>query len=322
MRFNHILSGSGILIVLVSCAEQSADTSSQISNKPVTYLPGGNLFSLISPEGVDVSQPWNAKDQNLLNTLKSRALDGDVSINAVTTTTTPCDGGGVSRLIVDNQGPPWYSQGDVFTTTFEDCIRSNTLIVGQRQYSVDVLIGQQFIDPDWSLTTTISRDIVNTDMLTNAENANKGVATTEVVVTNTTQYLQTLSGSYESERPNNGQQVVDTAEYLVTYKWDEAPGGSYSWDFDLKTTSTNPVFADMATKTLETLSGPNNQAPETGKMQISRMVDGITSITTITATGAGSVLVELDNDGDGIVDSSSDSTWQQVVLDPFLYQFF
>lgn len=322
MRFDHIISSCACLIILVSCAEQRTGTSTEISNKPATYLPGVNLFSLISPDGVDVTEPWIAKDQVLLNSLKSRALDGDVSINAITTTTTPCEGGGVSKLIVDNQGAPWYSQGDTFTTSFEDCIRSNTLIVGQRKYSVDVLIGQQFIAPDWSLTTTISRDIVNTDLLTNAVNTNKGVATTEVVVTNTTQYLQTLSGSYESERPNNGQQVVDTAEYLVTYKWDEAPGGSYSWDFDLKTTSTNPVFADMLTKTTETLSGPNNQAPETGKMQITKMLDGETSITTITAKGGGVVLIELDNDGDGVIDSSSDSTWQQVVLDPFLYQFF
>jgi len=322
MRFTQLVTISIFILILGACAEQSPEVDSNAPHKPVTYLPGSNLFSLISPDGVDVTQPWNAQDKDLINTLRSRAVSDGVSIAAITTTTTPCEGGGVTRTIVDNQGAPWYSQGDVFITAFEDCIRGNTLIVGQREYSVDVLVGQQFIDPDWSLTTTISRDIVNTDLLTNSINSNKGVATTDVVVTNTTQYVQTLSGGHDNSRPNNGVQVTDTAQYLVTYQWDEAPGGSYSWDFDLKTTSTNPVFADTITNTLETLSGPNGQAPETGKMQISQTQDGVTRNRFITAIGAGDVSVELDNDGDGVIDSTVQSTWQEVVLDPFLYQFF
>lgn len=322
MRPGIFIHSSIVVLVLSACAEQQPDISRQSKPaKPVAYLPGSSLFSIISPDGADITQPWNAKDSNLINTVRSRALGG-VSADAVTSSVTACEGGGTTTTTVDNQGMPWFSEGDVFTTSFEDCIRGNTMTAGQRQFSVDVLVGQQFIDPDWSLTTTVSRDIVNTDLINNTVNSVKGFATTAVEVTNTTQYLQTLSGGFENERPNNGVQVIDTAQYLVTYQWDEAPGGSYSWDFDLKTTSTNPVFADTTTKTLETLSGPNNQAPETGKLQIVQAQDGGNRTTTITAIGGEMVLVEVDQDGDGVAESSNEQSWQEVVLDPFLYQFF
>ncbi|MDX1810334.1 MAG: hypothetical protein R3240_00180 [Gammaproteobacteria bacterium] len=317
-----LMFGGCCSILLFSCAENRSAQPQQILHKPATYLPGGNLFSLISPAGVDVTQPWNAKDSSLINTIRSRAID-TVSTDAITETVTACSDGGNTRSIVDNQGPPWFSEGDVFTTVFEDCVQGNTLITGQRSYSVDVMQGQQFIDPEWSLTTAIDRDIVNTNLVTDSINANKGTARTEVAVTNTTQYSQILSGNYESSRPNNGVQVDDTAEYMVTYQWDEAPDGFYTWNFELTTTSTNPVFPEKTvTKTLETLTAPNNQAPESGKIETSQTKDGTTQITTITATGNAAVLVEVDVDGDGVVDSTSESTWQEVVLDPFLYQFF
>lgn len=320
------LAGLSVVILWSYGCEPTHVPSTNSPTKPVTYIPENrSLFSIVSPDGIDITQPWLAKDTDLINSIRTRARlpDDVIQPDATTSTTSPCVGGGSMTTTTNNQGPPWYSEGDVFTTVYNNCVRGNTQLSGQRSYAVEVMQGQQFVDPDWSLTTTMSRDLLKIDLLAGSENTVLGTATTAVTVTNSTQYSQTLQGGWQNERVDaNGEPLSDSAEYLVTYEWDETPDGVYQWDFEVTTTSSNPVIPDTASRTLETLTGPNNLSPNAGKLEIIRTLEATTETTTVTALGDDRVLVEIDEDGDGTIDSSNETTWQQVVLDSFLYQFF
>ena len=331
--------------VSFACSEKTPDKAENNvkTTKPVEYVTSVNLLALATSDVADTQTPWNAKDTELLTLARALPAQSEVIAvndipglppnffpNTISETVIPCTGGGTRTTIIDNQAPPWPSQGDINTVVYDNCVNGGTTMNGQRSSLVEVMIGQQFIDPDWSLTTTVSRDITRTANVTGNVSSVVGESSESMTVTNNTNYLQVSSGSWVNVRPNNGVDVEDTVSHNITYAWEDTPTGTYQWDFEVQTASTNPIFPDAVTKSLVTLTGPNTQPPEIGKIEITKTyadvqldpTSNIVNVTTITALGAGAVLIEIDMDNDGVIDSSVESTWSQVMLDPMLYQYF
>ena len=337
---------ASVSVLFVACSENAPEKApvNENASKPVEYVPSVNLLALATSDGADVQAPWNAQDTELLNMARALPTQSEVSTNEIpglppnffpnslTEAVAACNGGGTRTTIIDNQAPPWPSQGDLNTVVYDNCLNGGTTINGQRSSLVEVMVGNQFIDTDWSLKTTLTRDITRTANVTGNVSSVVGQSSESMTVTNNTNYVQVSTGNQVNIRPNSGSNsgpntginvnVEDTVSHNITYAWEDVPTGAYQWDFEVRTTSTNPIFPDAVTKSLVTLSGPNNQPPETGKIEITKTQTDVINVTTITALGAGAVLIEVDVDNDGIIDSSVESTWSQVMLDPMLYQYF
>ncbi|MDH5219419.1 MAG: hypothetical protein OEX19_17065 [Gammaproteobacteria bacterium] len=309
--------------LIIACGaeapQQTCDTCTDAVSGSLIELNGsGNILSLAAPGSSQLETPWDARDTDLIRIASARTPDSEITLGAVFEVTTACTGGGTKTDIQNNEPPPWYSQGDSYTTVYAACIVGDTQTVGQQSYTVDVLTGQPYVDTTWSTGTTIARDLTKTNMLTGEVSFSIGRITEQLAVVENTQFTQVFSGGSNRNWLNNGVDQIGTEAYSVTYTWDDTTQ-QFQWDFDVS--STNTVLGDSSAITTQTLTGSLGSPPENGQFKSRKTQGSVTSTATITATGAGTVLVETDSDGDGIVDTVETSTWNQLILDSILNQF-
>jgi len=310
------------VVFISACTEMPSDT--QVGALKDTSK-GVNLLALASSDGASLNSPWNAQEQDLLTLAKqlpSNSDDIELALGAITEVQTPCVGGGVVTVTTDNQGPPWFSQGDSYTTTFVDCIRDNTTTNGARGFSVDVMVGEPYVDPEWTMKTTLFREnLTKVDILNDRVHLADGRSSTEIsAFNNNTAYTQITTEDWLRTQPNNGVESSDSGTRSVTYSWDDV-ARTYEWDFNV--TKSSSIFGDMKAQTLATLTGTLDLQPEAGQFVITKTdVSGAERITTITALGEDMVQVEVDSDGDGVIDSTNEMLWTQLLIDPMLYSPF
>lgn len=298
-----------------TCAANCVEASTQGLNEPNGSV---NVLNLAATAGDKLETPWDARDETLMRIAKHTTPDSDIVLGAIIETTIPCSGGGTQTDIRDNVDPPWYSQGDTYTTVYTACVTGSTQTDGEQSYSVDVLTGQPYIDPTWTTGTTISRNLTRTNLTTGEVTFAIGSMSEQLGVLNNTQYTQVSSGSSNRNWLNNGVEQIGTEQYEITYTWDETTR-VFQWDFVVS--SANTAFGDSAATTLQTLTGTLGLPPESGQFRSTKSQFGTTTISTITATGGGNVLIETDSDADGVIDITTISTWSQLLLDPMLNQF-
>jgi len=306
-----------ISLSILGCSKVDLPLDSVEVEKPIPK----NAFSVLTSIGVefDSLSPIHVvkSDPN-----RSLARIKNISIDAITESVTDCTGGGVKVAVVDDQTPDGYSQGDIFTTRFEDCVEGGSTVNGQREHVVEILTGEQNVDPNWSITTIKTQNVQQTNNISSGVTSVNGGTSIAVDVQDAVNFNQKVLGGWTLTHPSDTSSFREVVEFDVAFSWQTVPNGSYTWDFTVSTITTNPNFPQTSSKTLETLSGPNELPPTEGKIQISRTLSGISQLTFITALGGDNVLIEMDKDADGIIDSSFDSTWELVTLDPILYQFF
>lgn len=291
---------------------------------------GVNVLSLAGGDLAPLEAPWQARDDQLLRITSNPDLHAgadddvrDLAMAAITETVLPCSGGGTETLTQDNIDPPWFSAGDTFTTTFDQCLRGNTLYNGQRIFAVDDMVGMPYVDPQWSITTTISRvGFTRSNQLNGEVTLSEGSATTELTGSQVAgpfqvEYLQRSFGGWNRSRPNQGTEVTSTSRFDITYGWDNS---RFTWEFDVSLSSS--LFGDTEVVSLEVLSGQIGMPPDSGQFRATKSVAAATSIQLVTVLGNGQVQVETDSDGDGVVDNVATMDWFQVMLEPILYQFF
>lgn len=298
------------VVPAVSAPPQTSGARSQGSVNLLSVATGG-----VAPSGA----PWQAKDTDVLGVAQARVPVDGFSILAITETVTPCSGGGTATATVDNQPPPWFSQGDYYTTTYANCIRGTESINGARKFSVDTMVGQPYVDNTWSVATTMaSQNLVRVNTVNGDTSSADGSATTTISAVGNA-YTQASKGTWSRTHPNNGSQQLWAATFDMAYAWDDTLA-TYTWTFKVATESS--LFGNTAAESLTPLAGTINQAPETGKLKLTQATAGVTTITLITAQGGGNALVEVDNNADGTIDSSVVYRWTDLMIDPILYQFF
>lgn len=327
-----VLSGAGIpalgiSLILFACADPeplltTAGTGSQVQNI--------NLLHLAGNESQALETPWVGQDQNLLDTIRNRTPQqfGGRMARVVTETQFPCSGGGLQTRTVNNQAPPWFSAGDVYTTTYQDCVLGATLINGARIFSVDSMTGQPYVDSTWETTTTMSRQgFSRTNTVTGNVSLAEGRVTTSLAGTQLATnpgwfaYVQTTSSEFSRQWDNNGATQTRSGSTQISYRWEDTPASAFEWEFDVSLSSSQ--FGDSAARTLSVLTGIRGQPPESGQLEISRTgIDGVTQRSLVTAIGAGNVRVETDIDNDGVIDTTQTMSWNQLVIEPLLYQIF
>lgn len=329
MKTSSLVSIAGLSFFVAACGKPCAgdacgttDTSNKrmpVAHSAITTTdgPSGNLLTLASPSG-RLEAPWDGANNDLLRIAATRTPGSAVVQAAIIEVTTPCDGGGTVTDTQDNVPPPWYSEGDSYTTTYAACVVGDTQTDGSQSYSVDVLQGQPYIDVSWSSGTTIARDLTRTNLVTGDVSYAIGSMSESLTVVDNIQFTQVTAGESNRNWFNNGVEQVGVESYNVTYAWDENTQ-IFQWDFVVS--STNMALGDSSAQTVTTLTGTIGQPPEQGSFTTSKTSFGTTTTSTITAIGGGNVLVETDSDGNGVIDLTSETTWNQLILDAPLNQF-
>lgn len=274
--------------------------------------------------GSDTQALFGAKDQqnpDLANITNSPATTGsdDLSIAAITERVTPCPGGGTITYIQDNQDPPSFSQGDSYTTTFAGCVSGTTTTNGSRIFRVDLLEGQPYVTAPWAMTTSMTRENFTVVSLW-GEHSVDGVSTIALSSADNIVYTQVTTGDWARTRNNGGTTTMSTNNYTISNTWDENLR-TFTLEFDVA--STSDQFGDVHVHTQEPLSGTIFQTPASGRFTIERTgIDGSLSIVTVTALPNGLVRMEIDNNGDGVVDTVQEVSWYQIGVERYLFQYF
>lgn len=320
----HCMSASALAasifgITFLSACDSRLPNNSE-SHRDNDAKTQASVLALASPPNTAASNPWDARDVDVLAAARSRVPGSQLVLAAAVSTTTPCPDGGTTTQTTDNQPPPWFSQGDVYTTTYANCVRGTTELNGEQSFSVDVMTGQPYVDADWSMATTVAwKNLTRTTVGGNDANTVDGTMTEKTTVTNTNTYLQEFSGDSTRTRPNNGTTTTSTETYQISYGWDEVTR-AYTWDFSV--VSTSPIFGDEDIKSVQTFNGVLGQSPESGQFELRKTdLAGAVSLVKVTAVGGGNVRVETDRDNDGVVDSVETTGWNQLILNSLLYRF-
>jgi len=187
---------------------------------------------------------------------------------------------------------------------------------------VDVMVGEPYVDPEWTMTTTLFREnLTKVDILNDRVHLADGRSSSEISAFNdNTAFTQITTEDWLRTQPNNGVETSDSGTRSVTYSWDDV-AQTYEWDFNVTKSST--IFGDMKAETLATLTGTLNLQPDAGQFVITRTdASGTERITTITALADAMARVDVDSDGDGVVNSTNEMLWTQLLIDPMLYSPF
>lgn len=239
----------------------------------------------------------------------------DVSLLAITETTFFCSspdpqnvdtGNGSITMTTDDQDPAGRSTGDSVTTTFNQCVQFGSTMDGTTSNKINVLTGDPFGAGPWELDTTHSADITRTSaartstMTSTSSSASK--STDGVVIVRTTSGQGTRS-------------VTDAAGVTSESSSQFSSESTVDLNLQTKTSSFDMSSTEGASsrtaKTTTPISGPLNGAPTAGIIEIavSDPTAGVNRLVRVTMQSDGTALVEIDTDGDGVIDQTFTVPW-------------
>ena len=239
--------------------------------------------------------------------LRLDRLSGQVALplatGAVTTVNDTCSGGGSFSATwddADNDGE--FSSGDSFTVTFSGCVEDGATLDGGMSLTGFTLTGDPSVVAPWSLGAD-----VGFDNLSISEGGTSASIDGDVSLT-----ADTPDGVAISSRLSGSSLTLAIAGKSLTLS-------SFTFDYteDLNTLafslSVSGTLQSTALNGSVTLSTPTlftgidiNTFPTAGTLQI----DGASnSRVSLTATGGDSVQLDIDNEGDGIIDDTQFTTW-------------
>ena len=277
------------------------------------------LETVAAAAALDPADLWGRPEsqQPDLDRILAAAPD-TVGIAAVTEQTYPCPGGGTMTVIRDDQGPPWPSQGDSYTTRFDACVQGAATLDGTRRFTFLEMTGQPYVDPDWRTVSEVvltaftrrgawgTRTVDGSGRIT--QESRGGVV-----------FVRRSEGTWDAVSDQNGRTRTTVDRYRIDQQWDQG-AGTQRLEFDVF--SGDSQFGDVRARTLTPLAGSVGAAPDTGRVEIVHTdpAGGVTT-TWITAQGGGQALVETDTDGDGIPDTQTQTSWFALGVERFLYVF-
>ncbi|MDH5544166.1 MAG: hypothetical protein OEZ43_01160 [Gammaproteobacteria bacterium] len=269
-----------------------------------------------SVELSDTSSAFIDTDIDLVLVGRATSSAPSFSILAVTETTIPCRSGGSVTILKDDVAPVGFSTGDNTTFTFANCVRGlngNITLNGSRGFSVDAATGTPFVDPTWSSNTSMFRKTLSrANATTGNTHIASGNSSTSISVSPTNE-SQTASGSGSAEETTSTGATSHTYNFDVDFAADKT---NQSFNFTLSISIVGDATIAVATPT--PFNGTIGSAPTAGQMTVKRSSATNSETQTLTAQADGSILVEIDTNGDGIPDSTStQASWAQVLSQLF-----
>lgn len=215
----------------------------------------------------------------------------------------PCSGGGTLTDTwddADNDG--WDSAGDSYATTYSNCVEGGVTMNGGVTATLATLVGNTFGDYQISgsfsfnnLAVSYSGFSVSIDGSMSYSASRTG---SNVSVTLQIPLLTTISSS--------GSSTIANA--TLQYSFNES---SFAYAYTITATlSGTSIGGQVTISTLTPFAGTAPGYPDSGSVHVTGA--GGSSVT-ITAIGGGNVRLDVDSNGDGVVDSSSTMTWAALV---------
>ncbi len=261
-----------------------------------------NAFDLGAFANTDVQRAFNFQDTvvGLATTTNVQYCSSPDPLNVDT------GNGNVTFTHVD-EDPPGRSTNDSHTTNYNNCQMGTRALNGSSSFTVVELVGVPFESATaWTLTTTGTTDLTitfPTNERTVKSNYNFSSSTADGV-----QFTRSVRGTSEKTRTLNSVLRTSSSVFNVLRDWNVSTN-AYTKEIDISRTGS---FGTRERKTLTPLAGVGGP-PETGVLQLTdTTLTGETSMTTYTALGGGNVLVEVDSNGDGVIDTTTETTWSAL----------
>lgn len=252
----------------------------------------------------------------------TKILTADAGALAVTTTTEYCGpdpavdtGNGSVTTENNDQDPPGRSTGDSVTVTFNQCVKGNAVngrtIDGTRTYVLNTFEGEPYVTAPWAVDTTATSDITITTSRGSFAHKN-----TSNVIANSTDGIiitrKSTGDSAHTSTPTGGGTAENSARTFDISFTSDANAQTYT--FEANTTIDNST-RKRTVVTDTPITGTTGGAPNAGVVTITNLdvATQVTSITKLTVQADGTVLVEVDDNGDGTVDSTTTQPWIDLI---------
>lgn len=242
---------------------------------------------------------------------------GSIGPFVVTTTTIFCGadpaadtGNGSIVTVRDDVDPPGTSTGDTVKVTFNDCNQFGRVISGSRTYTVVNATGTPGPGAVFALETTRSGDI--TTVSTRGTRVSVNTAAAKISSTGTVVTAANTGDGTDTVTPVGGTPDVRTRTFSTDSTQDSS---NQTFTRSFKSTSKSTTQGDQTVETITPLSGVIGAPPTAGVIKISIVnpAANVNQITTITALPGGLVRIEVDNNGDGVIDSTVEVPWTGLI---------
>lgn len=293
-----------------SSPEQTQTTSATADDARVTAAAAIEAFATAS----------GAATGDLVPTAAVSALSTDVGALAVTTTVRFCSspppgtvdtGNGNVTTVVDDVDPVGRSSGDSVTETFNSCVQGARTTDGTHSHKINTLTGTPGTGV-FTLDTTRMTD--KTTVTATSSTTTKGTSTVNESSTDGVTTTRSIVGTDTHTRTAGATTSTSTEDINMNGATDAATN-TFTHSGSIKMTSTTRGTHEVTTPT--PLSGTIGAPPTAGVILIKHTPPaggtGTASITKVTAQADGTVLLEVDSNADGVVDTTTTTTWSGLI---------
>lgn len=315
-------------IALTGCGGGSASRTPRASTPPLSADQNKQLAMELASETLvaaarfdgNVSGNLTASDASVDAFNISVLTDSAFSPLAVTTQTFFCsspdpttvDTGKGSLIITrDDKDPAGRSTGDAVTTTFNSCVQFGQTLNGTRANVINTLTGTPFAVAPWTVDTTRTTDLTSAGA--NRTTVEKSSSSVKVSSPDNLVTTQIVSGNATTITTGSGAAGVARTQTFTVKTVTDLNTFTSVKEFDIK--SSTDGGATRALVTIEPLRGGMGGPPDSGILEIKETdtVAGVNRVVRVTAQADGSAKVEIDNNGDGTIDTTVTTSWFAVI---------
>lgn len=220
-------------------------------------------------------------------------------------------GNGSITITRDDKDPAGRSAGDTVTTKFNNCVQFGQTLNGTRSNSVDALTGTPFAVAPWSLSTTRSTDMTSAG--TNRSTVEKSTSTVKVSSPDNLVNTQNVTGEGTTTTTRGtAAPVTRNQKFTINTVTDL---NTFTTKKDLDIQSSTDTGATRSVKTVQPLQGSMGGPPDSGVLEIKEVdaAAGVNRLVRVTAQPNGQAQVEIDNNGDGTIDTTVTTSWFAVI---------
>lgn len=275
-------------------------------------LEGGDLGSLALPasQSAITSSPTTrmlAKVGELQSAQTSALLAHDTAgtVQAmVGPATADCDAGGTLTVQGDIANQQSLSSGDTLTITLTDCNDGSAVTNGTLELTVTSFSGD-FASGMYVLGVTLR--LIGFEVVEGGETV---TAQGDISLDLDTRSPPVRSATIASSSLTLGKQgeTVGLSDFSVTRTFDET---TLAYSVDAAGTITSSAFdGAVSFETTQTFDGTGAAPPTAGELLVMGAAGATLRVTVL--SGGTSLRLELDADGDGVVDESRDESWDSL----------
>lgn len=307
------------LLLLAGCGGSSSGGASQPPPASATVITSNNA-PIVAGEAADSALETTdvgdflglgggfsitAKSSRLdTDFLKDSILRGVVSA-PIGPETVPCTAGGSITISGELADPATLSPGDTISTVFANCDEGQGVIVdGTFAFTVNVFEGD-LLGETFSLSVTLT--LTNFMVTTNGEVSSVDGAVTLALDTSTTVTSVMMSG--DSLTVSDGNDTGTLSNFSTTVSQDGSVFPA-AFTMDSSATLSNSQFdGEVSYTTPVPFQGFEGEFPFAGELLVTG-AEGATIL--LIALDNVNVRLEVDLDGDGAVDETVDTTWDEL----------